>query len=185
MKNFKSVFPVVGIFFILFFSGCEKEKEKEISSQGHLVIKITDDPINPDLIESVTVTITKLEARRTDTVSDYPFITLMDDPVNVDLFALRNGLVDTLVNLDVPAGSYDLVRIYVQDAKIGIKDMLDFDLKVPGGSQTGIRVFIKPQLTVMGGLSSDLLLDFDLYRSFVVRGNLRRSEEHTSELQSH
>lgn len=173
MKILKMSFFFVGIFLILIFSGCTKE----LNSTGHLVLTITDDPLDPTLIESVNVTITKIEARRTDTVSDSPFITLMEQPVNVDLFVLRNGLVDTLANMDVPAGSYDLVRIYVEGAKIGIKDMSDFDLKVPSGSQTGIKVFLKPQLNVVGGLSSDLLLDFDLNRSLVVRGNLRKPEK--------
>ena len=55
-----------------------------------------------------------------------------------------------------------------------LTDGRSFDLKVPSGEQTGIKVFIKPGITVVGGLSSDLLLDFDVSRSFVAKGNTKR-----------
>ena len=55
-----------------------------------------------------------------------------------------------------------------------LTDGRSFDLKVPSGEQTGIKVFIKPGINVAGGLSSDLLLDFDVSRSFVARGNIKK-----------
>ena len=44
-------------------------------------------------------------------------------------------------------------------------------MKVPSGEQTGIKVFINPVIHVEGGISAELLLDFDLSKSFVMRGN--------------
>jgi hypothetical protein len=43
---------------------------------------------------------------------------------------------------------------------------------VPGGQQTGIKIFISPGLIVQGGLTSELLLDFDLSNSFLMQGNM-------------
>ncbi|MCK5441481.1 MAG: carboxypeptidase regulatory-like domain-containing protein, partial [Maribacter sp.] len=51
-------------------------------------------------------------------------------------------------------------------------DGTTFDLTVPSGEQTGIKVFIKPGLVVEGGLTADLLLDFDVSKSFVPKGNI-------------
>ena len=55
-----------------------------------------------------------------------------------------------------------------------LKNGETYNLKVPSGAQTGIKVFVKPGITVTGGLSSDLLLDFDVSKSFVARGNIDR-----------
>ena len=46
-----------------------------------------------------------------------------------------------------------------------------FNMKVPSGEQTGIKVFINPVIHVEGGISAELLLDFDLSKSFVMRGH--------------
>ena len=44
-------------------------------------------------------------------------------------------------------------------------------LDAPSGSQSGIKIFIKPELSVSGGLTSDLLLDFDVSSSFVQKSD--------------
>ncbi len=60
-----------------------------------------------------------------------PFIELLINPVTIDIFKLRNGITKELVNLAVPQGDYDLVRLFVDEAnltlnnppdKVGIKD---------------------------------------------------------------
>ena len=53
-----------------------------------------------------------------------------------------------------------------------VKDGETFSVKVPSGQQTGIKLFINPGLVVQGGLTSELLLDFDLSNSFVLQGNM-------------
>lgn len=104
------------------------------------------------------------------------FITLSDVPITVDLLTLQNGLVEELADLEIPAGTYDLIRLYVSEAELKLKDIdSTFNIKVPGGQQTGIKVFIEPELVVAGGLTSELLLDFDLSRSFVARGHMSHS----------
>jgi len=94
----------------------------------------------------------------------------MEREVQVNLLNLTNGITKSLVDTDVPVGTYDLVRVYVKGINVVLTDGTTYDLKVPSGSQTGIKVFIKPGLTVNGGLSSDLLLDFDVSKSFVAKG---------------
>jgi len=101
-----------------------------------------------------------------------PFIVLMEEEIPLNLLELTNGITAKLAELEVPAGSYDLVRIYVRGVNVVLKDGTTYDLKVPSGEQTGIKVFIKPELVVAGGLTTDLLLDFDVSRSFVAKGSL-------------
>jgi len=158
----------------LLLTGCNKS---EIASTnggpGRLSVRITDDPLNISSVESATVTITKIEIRKAGANEGDPFIELLTEPVTIDLFQLRNGITEELANLEVPRGDYDLVRLYVDDANLKIKDIANpFNMKVPSGEQTGIKVFINPAIHVEGGISAELLLDFDLSRSFVMRGKM-------------
>ena len=150
-------------------SGCDKT---ETGGPGRLSVKITDDPFDISSVESATVTISKIEIRRKSAGEGEKFIELLMNPVTIDIFELRNGITQELVDLEVPEGDYDLVRLYVDEASLKLKDINDpFNLKVPGGEQTGIKVFISPVIHVEGGISAELLLDLDLSKSFVMRGH--------------
>lgn len=165
------------VFFTIFvaafiLSGCTKT----IDTPGRLVVKVTDDPFNISFVESATITITKVEIRKTGQNEGNPFIVLSDDTLTFDLLKLRNGITAELLDLEIPQGSYDLIRLYVDEAGLKIKDQTaGYNVKVPSGKQTGIKIFISPALRVGGGLTSELLLDFDLARSFVMRGNMAHS----------
>src|SRR5690606_25796705 len=83
-----------------------------------------------------------------------------------------NGVTEELADIDVPVGTYDQIRVYVKGVDVVLTDGRTFDLKVPSGEQSGIKIFIDPGITVSGGLSTDLLLDFDVSQSFVTTGNI-------------
>lgn len=155
---------------------CQKLND---NGTGRLVIKITDAPFPFDEIESALVTIDRIELRKAgDCVPDgNPFITVAEDIGEFNLIDLRNGVVELLADIEIPAGEYDLVRLYVGPANLTVKGGDVYSLKIPSGEQTGIKIFIKPSLVVEGGLTSELLLDFDLSRSFVMRGNLINPSE--------
>jgi hypothetical protein len=156
---------------ILIFTGCSKTTD---SGNGRLVIKVTDAPFPLSYVESATVTIIKVEIRKAgDCIGDgNPFLVVWEGTKTFNLLELRNGLVEDLLNLEIPQGEYNLIRLYVNEAGLKIKDGENFNVKVPSGQQTGIKIFIKPGLVVEGGLTSELLMDFDLSRSFVMRGNM-------------
>jgi hypothetical protein len=158
---------------LLFFGACDKAPSGD--GQGRIVIKVTDDPFDINRIESATVTITKVEIKKVgDGESDgNPFVVLSDDTVTIDLIDLRNGVTDTLLDLDIPEGEYDLIRLYVEEAGLTLKDFTEpYNVKVPSGGQTGIKLHINPSIIISGGLTSEVLIDFDLSRSFVLRGNM-------------
>jgi hypothetical protein len=92
---------------------------------------------------------------------------------------LTNGITQSLGETEVPVGGYDLVRVYVKDANVILTDGRDFELKIPSGSQSGVKIFIRPELVVSGGLTSELLLDFDVSQSFVATGGLNDVSEIT------
>ncbi|AIY14700.1 DUF4382 domain-containing protein [Cellulophaga baltica] len=166
---------ILSMVFLLF--GCSDNNDTANGSTGTLSIQLTDAPFLYDMVAEANVTIFKIDARykggvETDSVSadGNSFITLSEEEVPINLLELTNGITENLVNLEVPAGTYDLVRVYVKGVNVILNDGTVYDLNVPSGEQTGIKVFIQPGLVVQGGLSSDLLLDFDVSKSFVAKG---------------
>lgn len=164
---------------LLFFSSCSEDLNTA-SDTGRLTVQLTDAPFPYDLISEANVTIFKIDARykegsmegeENNEDQDKSFIVLMEEDRDVNLINLTNGITETLVDMDVPAGSYDLIRVYVKGVNVVLTDGSEFDLIVPGGEQTGIKVFIEPSLYVGGELSADVLLDFDVSRSFIPKGN--------------
>ena len=138
---------------------------------GFITLRITDGPYPLELIAHAFVTITKIELRNKADSSGNPYHLLTDIPKTYDLIKLRNGNTEDLPDIQVPVGSYDLIRLHVSDAQVVLTDSSVFDLKVPSGAQTGIKVFVKPNIIVAGGLTEELIVDFDLSRSFKVQGN--------------
>ncbi len=165
---------------LLFFLSCSEDLNKE-SDTGRLTVQLTDAPFPYDLISEANITIFKIEARLQEGSMEEEdpeeqeggnsFIVLSEEEREVNLIELVNGLTETIVDIDVPVGSYDLIRIYVKGVNVVLTDGTIFDLKVPSGEQTGIKVFIDPSILVSGELSADLLLDFDVSRSFIPKGS--------------
>ncbi|MFO7575507.1 MAG: DUF4382 domain-containing protein [Bacteroidales bacterium] len=149
------------------------QKADDNSGTGRLVVKVTDAPFPMDIIESATITISKVELKKVcdEESEENPFIVLTEDTATFDLFELRNGVVDELLDMEIPVGEYEMIRLYVSEAGLKLKDGPEYNVKVPSGHQTGIKIIIKPALVVADGLTEELLLDFDLSRSFVLMGN--------------
>jgi hypothetical protein len=167
----KLLIPLFAFAVALFFTACDKTTD--MGGNGNLVIKVTDAPFPIDMIESASVTITKVELRKAgDGISDgNPFMTIFEDTVTFDLLDLRNGVVAELLDIEIPAGTYNLMRLYVEEASLKIKDGDTYKVKVPSGKQTGLKIFVRPEFVVTGGLTTELLLDFDLSRSFLMIGS--------------
>ena len=162
---------------ILAFTGCQKINDGPSGDQkGNLVIKLTDAPFPLDMIDAATVKIVKVEIGYVCDCDqeEYPFITVYEnpDPEPFNLLDFRNGLTADLVDMQIDPGSYNLIRLYVDEAGLVVKDGDEYMLKVPSGPQTGIKVFMEPALQVVGGLTSEIVLDFNLDRSFVLKGNM-------------
>ena len=169
MKKILLTFAAAAL--MLFFAACDKTND----GYGRLIVNITDAPFPIDMVESAEVTITKLEIRkagdcvREDTCS---FEVIWEGSETFNLLDLRNGVVTKLADIEIPEGEYDLLRLYVDEASLKVKDGDTYTVKVPGGSRSGIKVFINPVVLVEEGLTAEMLLDFDLSNSFVVQGNM-------------
>jgi hypothetical protein len=141
------------------------------SKKGTLVLKLTDAPFPISFIKEANVIITKIEIRKTNEKDSVPYLTLTEKPDTFNLVNLRNGITKEIVKLDIPAGSFNQVRLYTGDASMVLTNGDKYHLKIPSGPQTGIKIFIDSPVIITGGISSEILLDFDLEKSFNVQGN--------------
>lgn len=174
MKNLRLLLGIFAVLGILFSTGC-KDLDQVNDQKGNLVIKLTDAPFPIDMIDAATVFISKVEIRKACECDEEesPFVTLaeFDPPKDFNLLELRNGVSADLVDMEIEPGHYDLIRLYVDNAGLSVKGGETYNLKVPSGTQTGIKIFMEPALNVAGGLTTDVLLDFNVDSSFILKGN--------------
>ncbi|MEE8437671.1 MAG: DUF4382 domain-containing protein, partial [Candidatus Neomarinimicrobiota bacterium] len=148
-----------------FITSCGDTEKK--TGKGTLSIEIADDPFPSDLVDSANVVVSEIKIRGADST-----LTLTQIPQEINLLDLRNGVTANLVTLEIPANTYDRVSLIISRAWIKMKDGTEYSLKIPSGAQTGLKINIDPAIVVESGLTSDLLLDFDVSKSFVVQGNI-------------
>lgn len=185
MKKAKLLFGTFAAIAIVFFAGCadvendtdqqQQQADPDPDGYGHLVMKLTDAPFPFDMIEYATVNITKVEIRKVCDCDEeeYPYINLPlpEDSNGFNLLELRNGVTADLVEMGIEPGYYDLIRLYVDEAVLKVVDGDEYTVKVPSGEQTGIKIFMDPALKVVSELTTEVVLDFNLEKSFVLKGN--------------
>lgn len=190
-KLLKTKFP--GILILLFSGlifGCsdnltnEDENGNPVKSgKGTVVLKLTDAPFPADLVAEANVTIDWIRLLETETdemedeeEDEYKPSTVLlelEEELTFNLLELSNGVTAVLTESDeIPTGIYKEIRLHIVDAGIVLKDGTEFDLKIPSGSSSGLKIKVEPFLEVEEGAYSEVLLDFDVSRSFVMRGNM-------------
>jgi len=155
------------------------------TGEAQLTVRLTDAPLPFDLAEAPVVTITRIEllAADRDVADDdttgldqiLDRIVLFDgEPVELNLLDLRDGVDTLLVNrFSIPAdGSYNKLRFFVgEDAEVRFADGSVYDLKLPSARQSGIKVTLPDYDLDAADGEVDVLIDFDVEKSFVTRGN--------------
>ncbi len=154
-----------------FFMSCEPFWNS--GDEGTLTVLLTDAPFPAGLVAEANITIDSLivHAMESDT-----FITLSSDQQVFNLLDLRNGVTASLASMEIPTGQYNQLRLIVNDsaASVILNDSLSTSapLEIPSGGKSGMKLNIKPFLQIEAGIESELLLDFDVSKSFRTKGNL-------------
>ena len=168
-KMYFKTFVMAALMVAGLLAGCNKDDN---STSGKLKIQLTDAPFPTDLVAEANVIINKIEIRKEGDTEGSPFVTLSEEEMTFNLLDLTNGVTASLVDLEILPGSYNLIRLYVSEASVKLSDGTVHSLKVPSGAETGIKIFINPAIEVVGGLTAELLLDFDVSKSFVLKGDM-------------
>lgn len=177
-KLFYAVILLLG--FLYGCNGLVNNDDSEKKGTGVVTISLTDAPFPHDLVEEVNVTIDLIKfkikedygtsegSEGTDKASDF-IVLEVDETFN--LLELANGESEILGDLEIPVGEYSEIRMHVTESKIKLKDVERLmDVKIPSGNSRGLKIKINPSLVVTEGEDYQILLDFDVSRSFIVQG---------------
>lgn len=136
-------------------------------AKGNLRLVATDAPFTYDSVTSAKITISRIDIKNASS----GFITVMSQPATIDLVNLKNGMLSILSDMTIAPGQYSEIRLILSAASVDLKNGSHFNLTIPSGAQSGLKIFLSPALTVNSQISKDVLLDFDLSRSFIALGN--------------
>ena len=145
---------------------CQQSDTSAPNDSGNIILRLTDAPFPHDKVSEVNVTITGIIL---DSESRTEPIDLLETPIQVNLLQLTNGVTVTLANSELPSGSYGLLKISLSDVKIVLSDKTVFDLNARENELGGTEIVLPTQFDIGPGLTKDLLLDFDVSRSFIPR----------------
>lgn len=146
---------------MLLAGGCGDD---DANQTGTLELRIVDTPYPFEMITSASLTIDAVEVR----VAGAGFQTLaVPDSLNpLNLLELQNGVSELLVETEVPVGSIDQIRLIVRSASVSLDDGRTFELDIPSGESSGLKLFVDPPIEVVADLTTELVLDVDVSESF-------------------
>lgn len=167
-KKLAAVAVSATVMFLVIVGGCSDSVTDENREQvAHMQVLLTDSPFPFELVDEANVTIEQIVLRGSTADS----LILSDTPQPQNLLLLQNGLTAPLVDMDVPAGTYHQLRVVVSDsASVVLKSGEVYDLKIPSGSQSGIKIKLD-SLEIGEGELAEITVDFSVEESFKVQGN--------------
>ena len=151
---------------------------------GTLAVRLTDAPFPFSEVDRVDVHVVRVDARRSepseadaeneDDMDQWVTIASPDELIN--LLDLAGGVTTNLGQATIPSGIYSGFRLVIDPAQssVTLKDGTTPDVLWPSAAQTGIKVKLDAPVEVDED-GSVLVLDFDVGRSFVLRGNSIRN----------
>lgn len=174
---FKSLMVIAGILIVAV--SCTKDNGAISEGNGKIVMKITDAPFPVSIVDKVMVTVDKIEIRSVQTTSatgdndhvEGVYTVISDKVQEFDLLKLRNGITSDLLEIEIGVGTYDMIRMHITASKVYLKDGTSFDMKIPSGGSSGLKIRLSPELVVEEGVINEVIIDFDLSKSFHVQGN--------------
>lgn len=155
---------------LLLLSACGKDVLLT-PEQGTMKVLLTDSAYPIGNVVSAKVTVSKIEVKSDSSSGDSFTEVNLPQPKTIDLINLRNGLTQDLNEAKVPTGTYSEIRLIANDGQIVLKDGQDYSLKVPSGEESGIKIKINPPVIISRDKTTEMLIDFDLSKSFVQQGN--------------
>ena len=133
-----------------------------------VTVRLTDDPFPFDSVASVNIYIDSIEASpAADTLSGGTYVTIASPHRAFNLLALQQGVADSLGAGALKVGQYKSFRLTMDVDSSSILWSGGIPMSVQWGSTGRIQlnVVIEPVFSV-GDSGADLVLDFDVARSF-------------------
>jgi len=160
---------------------------------GTLVVQMTDAPFPTDSVKSVDIFVVRVDGRvadvdeasadqhvATETESEGDgWKTLATPNASIDLLALQNGVVSTVGEATIAAGSYRGFRLVIDPSKSSVTlknaqvltSTSSPSVAFPSASRSGIKIVLAGPVVVGEDGKTTMVVDFDVGSSFVMRGN--------------
>jgi len=150
----------------LLFWGCQSSMDSGTNiGTGTMLVKLHDAPVDYD---EVNISIERVEVNNTESANSG--WTVISEPNEVyNILDLVNGEFEILANAELEVGTYKQIRLILNDQNTVVIDGETFNLLVPSGVQTGVKLNIDAE--IREGIQYTLLLDFDANRSIVKQGS--------------
>jgi hypothetical protein len=172
----------VGLYSLLLLVGltaCDSATNNNNGGSANIEVKLTDAPANYD---AVTIDIQSVRLHRDyeedwdedsletdEEAKDNGWITIMDEPLKVNLLDLTNGNDITLGATTLEEGKYSQLRFILGDNNTLTIDGETIPLTTPSAQQSGLKLQLDSN--IQAGETYTLLVDFDAARSIVKAGN--------------
>lgn len=152
----------------------------ENPGSGAMTVRLTDAPFPFAEVSRVDVHVVRVDARiatateaEAGNVAERSSWTTVAEPnALINLLDLANGTTQNLGTTTLPTGTYSGFRLVIDpgQSSITLKDGTKPSVQWPSAAQTGIKVNLD-QPIALDANGSVVILDFDVGRSFVMRGN--------------
>lgn len=163
----------------VFLAACG-DSTPTLSSGGHVNVLLTDAPFPFSEVKSVDIFIVRVDAKLADvdsaeaaSVNDSSgWKTIATPGASFNLLTLTNGTTANLGGSNLPAGTYRSFRLIIDPDKssVTLNDNSKPNVVWPSAGKSGIKILLDEPFEITNN-TVNLLLDFDVGRSFVMRGN--------------
>ncbi|MGI4823700.1 MAG: DUF4382 domain-containing protein [Janthinobacterium lividum] len=172
MKNY-SLLTLAGAA-LLSLASCSKSNSDQASGAAKLEVRLTDAPGN---FSAVVLDVQKIEVHLKDENDPNGWQTLGFTPQVVNVMDYVNGKSALLVNTDFTPGDLKEIRLILgPNSYVVGTDNQQYDLKTPSGQTSGVKLKLE-KVTLQQNATYQLLLDFDVAKSIVERGNWRAGSD--------
>ncbi len=158
---------------------------------GTLRVQLTDAPFASDSVSRVDVFVVRVDTRAessdsaaaatgvTDaSVSSSGWTTVATPNQKIELLALRNGVTAALGTKSLLAGSYQSFRLVIDPSQSSVTlkngtvltSTSSPSVSFPSAARSGIKINLDRPIVIVADDTTTALVDFDVNRSFVIRG---------------
>lgn len=173
---------------------CGSESGTSPSASGSVSVALTDAPFEFDSVARADIYVVRIDGRIADTDSlaadsgkdndsqsntnpSQGWVTLAAPNQAFNLLDLQGGKSVNLAQPTLPTGTYRGFRLILDADKSSVTlkngtvlTGANGGIKFPSAGRTGIKIELAQPFSVVSG-KSEMVIDFDLGRSFVMRGN--------------
>lgn len=189
----RRLLPVLAFALVVWTTGCSDSNPDSTNNPGKfgdpgstgtglLRVRLTDAPYPYSSISSADIAVNAVEVRMSDGLHMLPVDAA---PVAMNLLDLQNGVTEMLVDTEVPVGNIDQIRLIISSASVTLSDGRVFNLMIPSGSSSGLKISVSPSVQVSEQLTTELLLDFDVSQSFEPIPNSAKKADEISRFKFH